>query len=74
MTGIMKIDDHGIIGSKEIDEATETIGELARSIDESNDSLDDLDAMLDQVTVKHGAYRIKSKRVKDKMRKLSMNL
>ena len=68
MTSIQPIDSNGRICK------AEQINEIEESVMELSDELDDLDFALDVVQERHYSYMAKSKKVRNKMRKLSSEL
>lgn len=75
MTSIQPIDSNGrICKAEQINEIEESVMELSDELAKSNDALDDLDFALDIVQERHYSYITKSKRVRNKMRKLSSEL
>lgn len=75
MTSIQPIDSNGrICKAEQINEIEESVMELSDELAKSNDALDDLDFALDVVQERHYSYITKSKRVRNKMRKLSSEL
>lgn len=75
MTAIQPIENNGrICKAKRINEIEESVTELSNEIAKANDALDDLDFALDVVQERHCSYMVKSKKVRNKMRKLSSEL
>lgn len=75
MTSIQPIESNGrICKAEQINEVEESIIELSDELAKSNDALDDLDFALDIVQERHYSYMAKSKKVRNKMRKLSSEL
>ena len=75
MTAIQPIENNGrICKAEQISEIEESVTELSDEIAKANDALDDLDFALDVVQERHCSYVAKSKKVRNKMRKLSSEL
>ena len=75
MTSIQPIDSNGhICKAEQINEIEKSVMELSDELAKSNDALDDLDFALDVVQERHYSYMTKSKKVRNKMRKLSSEL
>lgn len=75
MTSIQPIEGNGrICKAEEINEVETSVIELSDELKKSNDALDDLDFALDVVQERHYSYIVKSKKVRNKMRKLSSEL
>lgn len=75
MTSIQPIEGSGRIRkAEEINEVETSVIELSDELAKSNDALDDLDFALDVVQERHYSYVVKSKKVRNKMRKLSSEL
>lgn len=75
MTAIQPIENNGrICKAEQISEIEESVTELSDEIAKANDALDDLDFALDVVQERHCSYMVKSKKVRNKMRKLSSEL
>ena len=75
MTAIQPIENNGrICKAERINEIEGSITELSDEIAKANDALDDLDFALDVVQERHCSYMVKSKKVRNKMRKLSSEL
>lgn len=63
-----------ICKAERINEIEESIMSLSDELAKSNEALDDLDFALDVVQERHCSYMVKSKKVRNKMRKLSSEL
>lgn len=75
MTAIQPIENNGrICKVEQINEIEKSVTELSNEIANANDALDDLDFALDVVQERHYSYVVKSKKVRNKMRKLSSEL
>lgn len=75
MTAIQPIESNGrICKAERISEIEESVTELSDEIAKTNDALDDLDFALDVAQERHYSYMAKSKKVRNKMRKLSSEL
>ena len=75
MTAIQPIENNGrICKAEQISEIEESVTELSDEIAKANDALDDLDFALDVAQERHYSYMAKSKKVRNKMRKLSSEL
>ncbi len=75
MTSIQPIQNNGnICKADQINEIEVSVTELSDELKKSNDALDDLDFALDVVQERHYSYMAKSKKVRNKMRKLSSEL
>nr|UVY04206.1 MAG: hypothetical protein [Bacteriophage sp.] len=75
MTSIKPIENNGrVCKAERINEIKESVMELSDELVKSNDALDDLDFALDVVQERHYSYMVKSKKVCNKMRKLSSEL
>lgn len=75
MTSIQPIENNGkICKAEQINDIETSVIELSDELKKSNDALDDLDFALDVVQERHYSYMAKSKKVRNKMRKLSSEL
>lgn len=75
MTSIQPIESNGRICKVErINEIEESVMDLSNELAKSNEALDDLDFALDVVQERHCSYMAKSKKVRNKIRKLSSEL
>ena len=75
MTAIQPIESNDrICKAERISEIEESVTELSDEIAKANDALDDLDFALDVAQERHYSYMAKSKKVRNKMRKLSSEL
>lgn len=75
MTAIQPIENNGrICKAERISEIEKSVTKLSDEIAKANDALDDLDFALDAVQERHCSYVVKSKKVRNKMRKLSSEL
>lgn len=75
MTSIQPIQNNeNICKADQINEIEVSVTELSDELKKSNDALDDLDFALDVVQERHYSYMAKSKKVRNKMRKLSSEL
>ena len=75
MAAIQPIENNGrICKAEQISEIEKSVTELSDEIAKANDALDDLDFALDVVQERHCSYMVKSKKVRNKMRKLSSEL
>ena len=75
MTSIQPIENNGrVCKAERINDIEKSVMELSDELAKSNDALDDLDFALDVAQERHYSYMIKSKEVRNKMRKLSSEL
>ena len=75
MTSIQPIESNGrVCKAERINEIEESVMNLSDELAKSNEALDDLDFALDVVQERHCSYMAKSKKVRNKMRKLSSEL
>lgn len=75
MTSIQPIESNGrICKAERINEIEESVMDLSNELAKSNEALDDLDFALDVVQERHCSYMAKSKKVRNKIRKLSSEL
>ena len=75
MSDIQPIEINGrICKAEQINEIEESVMSLSDELAKSNEALDNLDFALDVAQERHYSYMAKSKKVRNKMRKLSSEL